>query len=274
MITVTGPSYLDVLMRVPHLAAEGEKVRGQVVRESPGGGAMNTAAWLAADGASVRLVSTRADDSEGLMLQAACDGVGLHVHWVPCDRTARALVLVPHGGERTIYTGHIAPPADADIVTAVGTHPGITWSSWRDAHLRAAAAAHGTLRATDARAIADDAAAGSQWDLYIGSAAESPGGVGDDLLAATGARWCVLTEGAAGGRVWDTVHGWRRYEPSPVADLSDTCGAGDAFNAGVLRGLATGDDILTACARGAAVAAQCLALVGSFPHPAPSDEEG
>ena len=61
MITVTGPSYLDVLMRVPHLAAEGEKVRGHVVRESPGGGAMNTAAWLAAEGAQVRLVTPRAD---------------------------------------------------------------------------------------------------------------------------------------------------------------------------------------------------------------------
>ncbi len=65
MITVTGPSYLDVLMRVPHLAQEGE------------------------------------------MLKAACDGVGLHVDWVPCARTARALVLVPAGGERTIYTGHL-----------------------------------------------------------------------------------------------------------------------------------------------------------------------
>ena len=30
VITITGPSYLDVLMRVPHLAQEGEKVRGQV----------------------------------------------------------------------------------------------------------------------------------------------------------------------------------------------------------------------------------------------------
>ena len=270
MITVTGPSYLDVLMRVPHLATEGEKVRGHVVRESPGGGAMNTAAWLAAEGGAVRLVTPRASDSEGLMLQEACDGVGLHVHWIPCDRTARALVLVPHGGERTIYTGHSAPPSDAEIVAAVGDNPGITWSSWRDADLRAAAAAAATLRATDARAIADDAAAGHQWDLYIGSAAENPAGVGDDMLAATGARWCVLTEGAHGGRAWDAEHGWRRYEPVPVADLSDTCGAGDSFNAGVLMGIAAGEDILAACARGAAVAAQCLAQVGSFPHVAES----
>ncbi len=81
MITVTGPAYLDVLMRVSHLAAEGEKVRGHVVRESPGGGAMNTSAWLAAEGADVRLVTPRADDSEGLMLREACDGVGLQVRW-------------------------------------------------------------------------------------------------------------------------------------------------------------------------------------------------
>jgi len=267
MITVTGPSYLDVLMRVPHLAAEGEKVRGHVVRESPGGGAMNTAAWLAAEGAEVRLVTPRADDSEGLMLLEACNSVGLFVHWVPCERTARALVLVPGGGERTIYTGHSNPPADAEIIAAVGDEPGITWSSWRDADLRAAAAAGATLRATDTRAIADDAAAGHRWDLYIGSATENPGGVGDDMLEATGARWCVLTEGAHGGRAWDADHGWRRYDSVPVPGLVDTCGAGDSFNAGVLMGIAAGDDILDACARGAGVAAQCLTQVGSFPTP-------
>ncbi len=265
MITVTGPSYLDVLMRVSHLAAEGEKVRGDVVRESPGGGAMNTSAWLAAEGADVRLVTPRADDSEGLMLRDACDGVGLRVRWIPCDRTARALVLVPRGGERTIYTGHITPPTDTEIIAAVGDAPGVTWSSWRDVNLRAAAAANATLRASDARAIADDAAAGHHWDLYIGSAAENPGGVGDDLLDATHARWCVITEGAHGGRAWTADDGWRRYDPVAVPSLVDTCGAGDSFNAGVLMGIAAGEDILDACARGAAVAAQCLAQVGSFP---------
>jgi sugar/nucleoside kinase (ribokinase family) len=275
VITVTGPSYLDVLMRVPHLAQEGEKVRGVVVRESPGGGAMNTAAWLAHEGASVRLVTTRGADSEGDMLTAACDGVGLHVDWVPCARTARALVLVPKGGERTIYTGHLHPPGDDEILDVIGTaDTGITWSAWRETELRAAAAAPGTVRATDARAIGEDAAGGYQWDLYMGSLSENPGGVSDADLDATGARWCILTDGARGGRVWERGVGWRRYAVAPLADgeLADTCGAGDSFAAGVLMALDEGTDIMEACARGAQVAARCLRQVGSFPGGPPGRE--
>ena len=268
VITITGPSYLDVLMRVPHLAQEGEKVRGQVVRESPGGGAMNTAAWLATRDADVRLVTTRGGDSEGRMLTDACEGVGLAVDWVPCERTARALVLVPRGGERTIYTGHLHPPRDEEILDVIGTgDTGVTWSAWRHTELRVAAAAHGSIRATDARAIEEDAAAGHQWDLYIGSASENPGGVADADLAATGARWCVITDGARGGRVWERGQGWSAFAvtPLPADELVDTCGAGDAFAAGVLLALDGGADITDACAHGAAVAAQCLRQVGSFP---------
>lgn len=268
MITITGPSYLDVLMRVPHLAAEGEKVRGQVVRESPGGGAMNTAAWLAHEGANVRLVTTRGADSEGDMLTAACEGVGLHVDWVPCERTARALVLVPKGGERTIYTGHLHPPRDEEILEVIGDgDTGITWSAWRHTELRVAAAAHGSVRATDARALEEDAAAGHQWDLYIGSASENPGGASEADLDATGARWCILTDGSRGGRVWERGTGWRTYEvtPVPADELVDTCGAGDSFAAGVLMALDEGAGIMEACARGAEVAGHCLRQVGSFP---------
>jgi sugar/nucleoside kinase (ribokinase family) len=268
VITITGPSYLDVLMRVPHLAQEGEKVRGQVVRESPGGGAMNTAAWLATRDADVRLVTTRGADSEGRTLTDACEGVGLAVDWVACERTARALVLVPHGGERTIYTGHLHPPRDEEILEVIGGgDTGVTWSAWRHTELRVAAAAHGSIRATDARAIEEDAAAGHQWDHYIGAASENPGGVADGDLAATGARWCVITDGARGGQVWERGRGWRAFEvaPLPADELVDTCGAGDAFAAGVLQALDGGADIVDACARGAAVAAQCLRQVGSFP---------
>lgn len=268
MITVTGPSYLDVLMRIPHLAQEGEKVRGVVVRESPGGGGMNTAAWLAHEGARVRLVTTRGSDSEGDILTAACDGVGLHVDWVPCERTARALVLVPQGGERTIYTGHLHPPGDQEILDVIGTaDTGITWSAWRQTALRVAAAAQGSIRATDARAITDDAAAGHQWDLYIGSGTENPSGVSEADLDATGARWCILTEGARGGRVWERGTGWHRYDVAPLGTrgLVDTCGAGDSFAAGVMLALDDGVGIMDACARGAELAAVCLHQVGSFP---------
>jgi sugar/nucleoside kinase (ribokinase family) len=268
VITVTGPSYLDVLMRVPHLAQEGEKVRGTVVRESPGGGAMNTAAWLSHEGAPVRLVTTRGADSEGDMLTAACDAVGLHVDWVPGERTARALVLVPRGGERTIYTGHLHPPRDEEILDVIGTaDTGITWSAWRHTELRVAAAAHGSIRATDARAMEEDAAAGHQWDLYIGSGSENPAGISDADLDATGARWCILTEGAEGGRVWERGTGWRRYDVAPLGagGLVDTCGAGDSFAAGVMMALDSGAGIMDACAHGAEVAARCLHQVGSFP---------
>jgi sugar/nucleoside kinase (ribokinase family) len=67
--------------------------------------------------------------------------------------------------------------------------------------------------------------------------------------------------------VWERGRGWRAFAvaPLPADELADTCGAGDAFAAGVLQALDGGADIMDACAHGAAVAAQCLRQVGSFP---------
>jgi len=48
MTPVTGTSCLGGVVRVPHPAAEGKEARGHAVRKSPGGGAVNTTAWLAA----------------------------------------------------------------------------------------------------------------------------------------------------------------------------------------------------------------------------------
>lgn len=266
MLLVTGPAYVDTLMRVPQLAEEGKKMRGTIVRKSPGGGAVNTSAWLAASGVPVRLVSARGADSDGEHIAADCEGIDLSVTWLPAESTPLAWVIVPAGGDRTIYTSG-APAVDPAVLGAVCVGGTFVWSAWRDETLRWAAAGDAPLRGCDLSFLAAEHAAGHEWQLVVGSHHDAAEGVDEALLAACGVRWCVMTEGAAGGRYWTPGDGWHHYAPAPLAEgFHDTCGAGDAFLAGLLAGLYAEESLKDACARGAMTAARCLRQPGSFPH--------
>jgi ribokinase len=77
--------------------------------------------------------------------------------------------------------------------------------------------------------------------------------------------------------------GVRAHARAPVADVFDTVGAGDAFNAGYLAAIARGDDLPAALAFGCATATAIIArfprrasvdsAAGSFSHPSQLSQE-
>ncbi|PSK67283.1 Fructosamine kinase FrlD [Micromonospora sp. MH33] len=82
-----------------------------------------------------------------------------------------------------------------------------------------------------------------------------------------GARHVLVTRGGAGARLATAAGEFR--QPSVATDVVDTMGAGDAFIAGLLTGLLTGDSPTAALTRAARTAAGACAVSGAFGHPAP-----
>jgi sugar/nucleoside kinase (ribokinase family) len=92
--------------------------------------------------------------------------------------------------------------------------------------------------------------------IYPGASAEEIAG----RLLTLGARTAVLKMGRNGCLV---ARGTERIPvPALPANVVDTTGAGDCWDAGFIAGLASGEDILTAAQIGNACAAFCIEAVG------------
>jgi len=92
--------------------------------------------------------------------------------------------------------------------------------------------------------------------IYPGTSAEEMA----DYLLGLGARAAVLKMGAEGCLV---AQGERRVRvPALPAQVVDTTGAGDCWDAGFIAGLAYGEDIVTAARIGCACAAFCIEALG------------
>ena len=88
----------------------------------------------------------------------------------------------------------------------------------------------------------------------------------DEQLNRGGCLLCVITDGAHGGDYWTPGSGWLGFDAEPLpGEFVDSCGAGDAFTAGVLVGIARGLGGADAVAIGAQAAAACCCRPGSFP---------
>lgn len=267
--------------------------------EVSGGSAANTVAGLAALGARAAYIGKVADDSLGTIFRHDITAIGAHYATAPLvngadvdKTTARCLILVTPGGQRTMNTHLGACTAlgpddiDEDVVSAglITYVEGYLWDEpgAKAAIRKAAAIAHDAGRKV-AFTLSDSFCVDRHRDEFITLVSGDLIDVlfanemelkalyqTDDLDAAVAqvkshADVAAITRSAHGSLVvvGDEVI---TMPAEPVDKVVDTTGAGDLYAAGFLRGLTSGRS-LTDCARmGGVCAAEVISHFGARPE--------
>ena len=254
---------LDVVLAPTGPLASGTDVPGQVAL-AQGGSAATTARWLGRLGADVSLIAAVGRDAAGRALVDAirADGVTAHVSRVAGARTGRIGVLVDPGGERSF----VADRGAADLLAPADLRA--SWFAGADAlHLPVYSLLGEPLGFAGREAIALARGAGAMISVDLASIGPLLAGgrraaqtlvatIAPDVLFATSteaeaflggrrierlldvAPTAVIKRGARGATVLTRVGGEGiRFEVATERlVVSDTTGAGDAFDAGFLVG--------------------------------------
>jgi sugar/nucleoside kinase (ribokinase family) len=289
VILVIGDVLLDFFL-LPELLAE-EQVAGILVRG--GGSAANTSVWIAQLGERSRFVGCVGDDSLGRMLRDELEeaGVDARMRTVAGTESGCVAVEATADGERLMRSsrGANAWLAPSDIRSADGGEiswvhltgyallgaPGFeileaaaTVARDRGARLSFDPSSTGVIRHLGADRLLSELRECRAWlvlpneseaEVLIGS------GATDDNARGLGGRFpLAIVKQGAWGAVWCDGRHTERV-PTEAIRPTDTTGAGDAFNAGVIFGLARGDELVEACALGHSIASRVIRQYGGRP---------
>jgi ribokinase len=287
-VIVVGDVMVDVLAVLPGELAVGSDTPAEISLLG-GGSAANTAAWLAAAGASCTFVGRVGDDILGRKAvdELASAGVDLAVTVDPSLPTGTCIVLVDPRGERTMVPS-AGTNAVGGVVPALTAADHVHVSGYAFFHTESFAAAASALRAADSADGTTSIDAASAAPLReFGPAAFLDALIAPTLLFANADEAAVLTGTAdleaaaralgrrcgeaivkcgAAGAVWSNGREVRRETPAPVVAI-DSTGAGDAFAAGVLAARLSGADVAASLRAGNALAARAVRQRGARPIP-------
>lgn len=264
-------------------------------RETSGGSAANTAAGVAALGASAGFIGQVADDQLGRVFAHDIRALGVHFDTAPRPGeppTARCLILVTPDAQRTMNTylgaSQFLSPSeiDLDLVRASGILylEGYLWDPEQPrAAMRAAidaakdAGRKVALTLSDAfcvdrhRAIFDGLLDAGRVDILFANEVEilslAQTDDFDAAVAATARRVPLLVVTRSEKGAIAVKDGQRVGVPAePVEEVIDTTGAGDLFAAGFLAGQAQGRSIADSLTMGAVAAAEVISHFGARPE--------
>lgn len=285
-VVVVGDVGLDVVAKLSGPVVFGQDTRARVT-VTPGGAGGNTAAWLARYGVQVSLLARVGNDEAGRTAAAELGASGISCLFAIDDvlPTCCVVVLVAADGERTMLPDRGANAAfsvgDVRLPAGeVGVRQHLHLSGYvllddnsRSAGLRALAQAKvlGWTTSVDPQAATHIAGVGAanflEWisgtDLFLPNDSELAvlGGV-DKVLEVVGA--VVVTHGSHGASWYSTGH--RINVPAPEVHETDSTGAGDAFNAGLLSAWLDGQEPLAALGAGVAAGSAAAASIGARPR--------
>ena len=261
--------------------------------ESSGGSVGNSCAVAAILGARAAFIGKVADDQLGQVFRHDIKAVGVEFPTAPLTQqrapTARCLILVTPDGERTMctYLGACVELTAADVDPELVAQSAITYLEGylfdpppaQQAFYFATRVAREAGRRV-ALSLSDPVCVGrhrdrfrhlvrEETDILFANEAEicSLYETDDVFAAAAQARTevaiAVITRGAEGSLV---LMGEAAAEiPAVPAMVKDTTGAGDAYAAGFLSGIANGLDITASASLGATAAARVIEHFGARP---------
>jgi sugar/nucleoside kinase (ribokinase family) len=282
-VCVVGDVGLDVVTKLAGPIVFGHDTRARVT-VTPGGAGGNTAAWLARHDLDVSLIARVGADEAGRTARAELSAVGIECRFAqdPTLPTCCVVCLVAQDGDRTMLAdrGANAAFAPADVVL-----PEVTGR--RHLHVSGYVLLDERSRAAGLAAI--DAARAAGWSISVDpQSAVHIGDVGageflswiegtdlllpnDAELAALGGVQTVLDHVAAvvvthgrHGASWYAADA-RITVPAPQTNETDSTGAGDAFNAGLLAGWLAGTDPVDALLAGVAAGTAAASAIGARP---------
>ena len=237
-VWVQGPIALDTVVYLSNFPTPGSFMNSVRTEERTGGTSANVALGLCTASIETGFVSYLGNDEIGKQLLKVLEQSQIKdliiTHFD--DKTNHALVLVDEKSERTIIsmtTPHLRELRMDKVPFKAGEI--VAFVLWREeflADLQRAQAA-GCFTVVGAGALADSSV--THADLVIGSRNDFPAEI--NLLGHLG-RFAsiVLTDGMQGAVLYSGGNEIR--QPSYNVEVKDTTGAGDAFIAGYLAGIA------------------------------------
>jgi len=285
-VTVVGDVGLDVVAKLAGSVVFGHDTRATVA-VAPGGAGGNTAAWLAKEHVEVSLIARVGADEAGRGAAAELTSAGVDCRFAvdPQLPTCCVVVLVAPDGDRTMLAdrGANAAFAPEDValpsvdLAAGRAHLHLSGYVLLDTGSRAAglsalakAKAAGWTTSVDPQAANHIPSVGPEeflsWvrgtDLLLPNDAElaALGGIEAVLDAVTAV---VVTHGRRGASWYSAFE--RVGTPATQVHETDSTGAGDAFNAGLLAGWLSGAKPLAALQAGVRAGTAAAAHVGARP---------
>ncbi len=271
----------DIVVWLDEPLAVGTDAAGTIHR-TRGGSAANVAAAVAQLGmVPARYLGCVGEDAAGDALVADLVRHGVDVRVQRRGVSGAVVILVGTDGERTMVPNRgasgLLEPVAADWLDGLAVLHVPAYAFCAEPVSTSALDALGRARGVGAQLSIDassvgmlgaygrdrirDLLAGLAPDHLLANADEAAFlGVGDGWLRET---TCVVKQGADPTLV---VRGGDRASVPvvPVAEVRDTTGAGDAFAAGYLSGIAAGDSAEAACAVGNALAGRSLGRAGAL----------
>lgn len=283
-VTVVGDVGLDVVAKLAGAVVFGHDTRAAVA-VAPGGAGGNTAAWLAKEDIDVSLIARVGNDEAGRTALSELTAAGVSCRFAIDQElpTCCVVVLVAPDGDRTMLADRGAnkafSPDDVALPDIQGrAHLHLSGYVLLDDGSRPAgldalkkAKAAGWTTSVDPQAANHIPSVGAEiflsWvqgvDLLLPNDAElsALGGI-EAVLQVVGAL--VVTHGRHGAS-WYSADA-RITVPAPQVHETDSTGAGDAFNAGLLATWLAGADPLDALQAGVLAGTAAAAQIGARPR--------
>ncbi len=267
-ILVVGSVARDEVVSLKEPLRIGSHLEAHPVRPRLGGGGANVAIPLAHAGHQALLLAPLGDDATGreLLRELAAEGVDTSALAFVSGPSTRSLVLLEPSGERTVvnlYRCRQAMPPErlsaltTDAVYVRSRASDLTpWLKERvDRGLVVAQLPPADAGSRPAQVLI---ASASDFD---GERLADPWALGQ-RVAGSHLRWVVVTRGARGAEAFSSHE--HLVATPPPARVVDTTGAGDAFAAGLLHALVSGDAMAAALKTGVAWGTAAVTSEGSF----------